>query len=820
MKKQFDLSFKKYSKMKKIIGSALLLLACIYLQAQTLTVVDKTTNLPIEMVAVQSQKPWVEKFTNQDGQVDLKAFTGAENVAVYLFGYQKQVVNIATMISAGQNATVFLEPSRFTLDQVVVSASRRNENKRDVPAHIATISSREMYLQNPQTTADLLTTSGEVFMQKSQQGGGSPMIRGFATNRLVYTVDGVRMNTAIFRSGNLQNVISLDPFAIENTEVFFGPGSVIYGSDAIGGVMSFATLRPQLSLTDEVKTAGGALLRMSTANNERTGNFHISLGTKKWGFLTSVSSQNYGNLKMGSYGPEEYLRPFYVQTIDTVDRVVANNDSRIQNPSAFTQLNFMQKITYKHSERLRFDYGFHYSETSPYARYDRHIRYKGNGSPRYGEWNYGPQKWMMNNLNISWIASNKVFDDLSIRLAQQRFEESRIDRGFNKSTRTTNTEMVDAYSINIDFNKALSQKGKLIYGFEGVINDVNSTGTTLNIKTGETGLAPARYPISTWSSYAAYASYQHKFTEKFLLQAGARFNSYSLESDFSQNLEFYPLPYTTANINNAATTGSLGLVYSPTATFTIHGNVSTAFRAPNVDDIGKLFESGDGYVVVPNPDLKAEYAYNGEIGVSKIFGNWLEFDITAFYTRLNDAMVRRNSTLNGQDSIMYNGELCQVQSLQNAAFANVYGVQFGVEINFSPGLSLHSQLNYQHGEEELDNGETSRSRHAAPTFGITRLRYSFGKATLEFNAQYSAEVSNADLNVEERTKPEIYASDANGKPYSPSWYTLNFKGQYQLTPLVSISGGMENITDQRYRPYSSGIAAPGRNFVLALHANF
>ena len=142
---------------------------------------------------------------------------------------------------------ITLEDAGLSLDEIVVSATRWTQNKHDVPEKITTISTKQVALQNPQTAADLVGISDEVFIQKSQQGGGSPMIRGFATNRLLYTVDGVRMNTAIFRSGNLQNVISLDPFAIENTEVLFGPSSVIYGSDAIGGIMSFKTLTPQLS---------------------------------------------------------------------------------------------------------------------------------------------------------------------------------------------------------------------------------------------------------------------------------------------------------------------------------------------------------------------------------------------------------------------------------------------------------------------------------------------------------------------------------------------------------------------------------------------
>ena len=132
-------------------------------------------------------------------------------------------------------------PSK-TMDEVVLSANKWEQRVSEVPNHILKISRSTILQNNPQTTADLLQQAGPVFVQKSQLGGGSPMIRGFATNRVLLVVDGVRMNNAIYRSGNLQNVISIDPLALENAEVILGPGSVIYGSDAIGGVMDFHTL--------------------------------------------------------------------------------------------------------------------------------------------------------------------------------------------------------------------------------------------------------------------------------------------------------------------------------------------------------------------------------------------------------------------------------------------------------------------------------------------------------------------------------------------------------------------------------------------------
>jgi hemoglobin/transferrin/lactoferrin receptor protein len=119
------------------------------------------------------------------------------------------------------------------LNEVVISANRWEQNLREVSSRVTKVGAQQIQFQNPQTAADLLGLSNQVFIQKSQLGGGSPMIRGFATNRVLLVVDGVRMNNAIFRSGNLQNVISLDANAIEETEVIFGPGSVMYGSDAI-----------------------------------------------------------------------------------------------------------------------------------------------------------------------------------------------------------------------------------------------------------------------------------------------------------------------------------------------------------------------------------------------------------------------------------------------------------------------------------------------------------------------------------------------------------------------------------------------------------
>lgn len=785
------------------------------LSAQTLTLTDKNTKDVLEMATLVSQKPYAYTTTNAKGQTNVSIFKKAEKVEISILGYATLITNYGEMEK--NNFKIALEPISLHMDELIISATKWTQKSDDVPSKIVSIGLKEVLFQNPQTTADLLGKTGNVFIQKSQQGGGSPMIRGFATNRLLYAVDGIRMNTAIFRGGNIQNVISLDAFSIENTEVLFGPGSVIYGSDAIGGVMSFQTHTPQLSADKEIITSGSALLRYATANQENTAHFHLNYGGEKWAGVSNFSFNIFDDLKMGSHGPEEYLRPYYVVRENGVDVIKENKDSKVQVPSGYNQYNLMQKIRFQPNKKFNFNYGFHYSTTSEYSRYDYHLRTKNN-APRYGEWSYGPQKWMMNLLSVDFMSHELVYDYINLKVAHQYFEESRISRDLNKTKRQIRLEKVNAYSVNLDFQKGYGDNNHLNYGLEYVLDDVNSTGIDENINTGEKVDGAARYPLSQWSSMAAYITNQYHFSNKLNVQSGLRYNLYKIDAEFDTT--FYPFPFTETHTNNGALTGSIGLVYKPTSKFEVSLNTATAFRAPNIDDMGKVFDSTPGSVVVPNPDLEAEYAYSADLGLAKLFSNNLKINVNGYYTYLDKALVRRPFTLDGATQIMYDGELSDVYAIQNAAYARVYGVQGGVELKLKNGMGFESNVNWQKGVEVLDNGEENPSRHAAPLFGNALVNYKKNKFNFEFNAIYTAEKSYNQLPAEEKEKGYMYAKDSEGHPYSPSWYTLNFKGSYELTKSVNLTLGVENITDQRYRPYSSGISGAGRNFIVAVRTNF
>lgn len=798
----------------------ILLSSCFLIQgirAQQIRILEADSGEPVMNVAVYNRDRSRTTLSDLNGRCDLGSFAANEQLTFRHLGYQTLRASKAQLLRQGSIVYLALNPEQ--LQEVVMSVSKWEQRKRDIPQKITSIDARTIAFSNPQTSADLLQQSGQVFVQKSQLGGGSPMIRGFSTNRLLLAVDGVRMNNAIFRGGNIQNVISIDPFSIKNTEVIFGPGSVIYGSDAIGGVMNFYTRSAQFAGRDSLEVSGEFDYRYASANNEHTAHFDIALGKRKWAFLSSLTYNDFGDMVMGRFGPDSYLRDTYVKRINGRDSLLSNPRPGKQLPSGYSQWNLMQKISHRPDNSWNLDLGLYLSTTSDYSRYDRLIRPDNSGGLRSAEWSYGPQNWFMGNLQVLKKGRGKFFDGMKTTLAYQRFEESRNDRDFQGAIRNITEESVDAVSLNVDFENKKMGNLRLYYGGEYVFNEVGSEGSRYNIETGAVSGAPSRYPDgASWQTAAGYLNLEYKARPNLSLLTGARYSHVWIQADFDRT--YYDFPFSDVSLNNGALTGSLGLSWFPWANLQLTLNGATGFRAPNIDDIGKVFESEPGSVVVPNPFLEPEYAYSAEFGLMKNFGDKVVFRGAAFYTHLVDALVRRDFEFNGQREILYNGEPSNVQAIQNAARAYVYGFEFGLDAFFTERLSLQSNLTFTKGYEEEDSGVDSPARHAAPTFGDVHLIWQNSRLRTDLFLNFNGEIAFEDLALTEREKPYIYARDADGNPYSPSWHTLNFRSRYQISPAWHGFMNLENLSNQRYRPYSSGIAAAGVNLILGMGYTF
>ena len=804
--------------MKKIFLFFLILLSFSHLVAQVITVLDRVTLQPLQGAVVWVRSDGAEQAvtTDPNGKAGLPVLSNEiKDIGIRALGYQTLQTTLSDI--KRNNYVVLLTGRVYDLGETVISASRFEEKREDVPQQVLVMKRRDLELLNQPTTAELLQSSGEVLVQKSQLGGGSPILRGMEANKVLLVVDGIRLNNAIYRGGHLQSIITLDNSAIEKAEVVYGPGSVIYGSDALGGVMHFYTLKPQTASPDQsFYGRSRAFTRYSSAYNEKTVHADVNLGWKNIASLTSVTVSDFGDLRQGDVRNPFYgdwgKRLFYVERVNNKDSAFVNPNPNVQKLSGYTQYDFMQKFLMKTSVNTEHTFNFQYSTSSDINRYDRLTETSG-GKPRYAQWYYGPQKRLLAAYHLD-LHDSRFYDEAKVIWAWQNIEESRHNRSFGKSKLSHRTEQVNVFSLNADFQKQLG-KHEVRYGLEGTYNDVNSTAYWENINDGTTGPLDTRYPDggSSMRTLAAYVTHAWEISPQVILTDGIRYSNVYLNARFNDTT-FFPFLDREVTQQSGAVNGNLGLVWKPGNDWKVSVLGSTGFRAPNVDDLGKVFESVPGNVIVPNPDLKPEYAWNGELGVAKTIAGTVVLEATGFYTRLTDLITVKPSLFHGKDSIYYDGTLSRVTTSVNADKDYVYGLTGRVVAHLTPGLSLSSVLTYTYGRIKTDTTDYPLD-HIPPVYGKTSMNLTLDRYTAELFVLYNGWKRLEDYNLigEDNIK---YATQYG----MPSWYTLNLRMAWQMNTHFQVQLALENILDQNYRVFASGISAPGRNLIVTLRGRF
>ncbi|MEI6748992.1 MAG: TonB-dependent receptor [Bacteroidota bacterium] len=811
--------------MKKLILNLALIMITIATVAQEVSVFSHSDIQPVSKCLIYNLTKTISTTTNNKGVADITSFKSSDTLVFNHLSFRQVKITKQDLLTSGNK--IYLSGSVFNLDEIVLSANKVEEKYRDIAAKIDIIPARQIKFDNPQTSADLLQQSGNVFVQMSQLGAGSPVIRGMETSRVLIVVDGVRMNNAIYRAGHLQSVITIDPNALQRVEILHGPGSVIYGSDAMGGVMHFYTKNPVLSNNGKVFTSGDAFVRYSTAAGEKAGNLSLNAGWKKFGVYLSGTFKDIGDLHEGSNRDSKYgdwgKSLYYAERINGQDSMVVNSDPLIQKNSGYSQYDILAKAMWKPNQNHVVTMNVQYSNSSDIPRYDR-LTEMSKGKLKYAEWYYGPQTRSLVSLKSEWFNKNTFYDYANITAAWQNISEDRISRSFGKSKKKHQEETVDVLSLNVDLMKKIFPKSELRYGIESTVNYVDSKTYNQNITSGEiTFDAATRYPDGgdQMASRAFYISNNWEISKKLIFSQGLRASHVSLLAKYTpEMLAITKFPYAEdITQENSAINGSLGLVIMPDGGWRIATNLSTGFRAPNIDDMSKLNDSNsaDQLLMVPNPALKPEYAYNAELTIGKTFGDRMQVEATGFYTLLKDAFVARPFLYNGQDSVVFDGTLCGVQALQNAEKAEIYGFEGNLTIKLTKVLSLKSSLTYTNGQIKDD---TIALDHIPPMFGMTSLKLELKQFTGEIYARYNGWKHIKDYSPSGEDN-ETYAAVENGKVVGmPSWYTLNLRAGYHFNRFLNLQVGVENIMDQHYRLFASGISAPGRNIIATLRASF
>ena len=708
------------------------------------------------------------------------------------------------------------------LNEVVIS-NKVPKKYTQLPNQVEVITAKQIDFQNFQSTAEMLSNSGSLFVQKSQQGGGSPVIRGFEASRVLITVDGVRMNNLIFRAGHLQNVITVDENMLENVGVFYGPSSTLFGSDALGGAVAMTTKNAKFLDQAHNKFTGGVNTRYSSVNEEKSLALHLNYATSKFASLTFFSFNDFGDLKMGKERNHngDYFgeRPNYVSTVGGVDQLNVNSDKYTQVGSAYKQYNFMQKFAYKTNSGYLHGLNLQYSTTSNINRYDRLTETAGSGL-KFAQWYYGPQDRL---LAIYSLQKEKAFlnSDLKINVAYQNVKESRHNRRFGNYNLQHNEENVDMFSVSLDLDKKFTN-GELFYGFESYYETLKSTAYANNINTGVVTDINTRYPNgdNNMMRNDLYISYNEKMSDKTFWNVGARAGYTTLKSTIADNSVF-SLPFSSISQGNFTYSGTLGITHNTSKNFALKGNIATGFRAPNIDDLAKVFESKAGsssslgILIVPNEDLKPEKTITGDLGiVIQSDSKRIKLESTYFYTRMYDAIVTDDFTYNGQSIVNYNGFDAQVKANQNKGKAFVTGFSTNVSAYIISDLLFSANFNYTLGRV-VEDGSQRPLDHIAPYFGKVGLTYTYNKLNLEGYMLYNGKKDIKDYSTSGEDNAQY--APANGMP---AWETYNFKAGFQVLKGGTLFAGVENILDTQYRVFASGINAPGRNFYGGIKYTF
>ena len=468
----------------------------------------------------------------------------------------------------------------------------------------------------------------------------------------------------------------------------------------------------------------------------------------------------------------------------------------------------INKLNFKFNDNTNIIHGFYLSKSSNIPRYDRLTLYSDDYIPKYSEWYYGPNYFLMNKIQLNNFRKTKYFDAFKLIISHQKVKESRHDRKFEDDFLNNRNENVDVAAINLDFDKK-NKNSETFYGYEFIFNNVKSEANKINIINNLKEKISTRYPDNGTEFYSnsIYISNKRKLGQIFT-NIGLRASNNTLKSILSN--EFYDFPYDEINLNTSSFSGNIGFRYNyKNSSFKFQ--YSNGFRSPNLDDVGKIFDSEPGNIIIPNANLKPEYVNNFEVNY-EISNSNLNIKNSLFYIRLSNAIIRGDGNLNGNDSIIYDGVLSRVQQLNNGGKAYIYGFSNTIRLKISDPIIIENSISYSESRDLLNDRPL---RHTPPLFGKFSFTYSNKKHQIGYFISYNGKKQLKNFSVSELNKLYLYTDSG-----SPSWITHNFFYKFNYNYFINFDFGIDNIFDIHYRTYSSGISAPGRNIRLGLNLKF
>jgi len=761
-------------------------------------VIDFQTGIPISGVQIQISK-LIQTISDSNGKYRIDhPLVGQDPIKIeYLYdGYYQIAKTIVPRERRSFNIDISLVRLVVELDDdVIVTARRIREKAYDIPTMVTSISVQEIQEQSISQTPELLRGAVGVNIQKTNQGGGSPIIRGMKSNKILLMVDGIRMNNSTYRGGNYQYLNTIDAQIIERIEVVHGPNAVMYGSDALGGVVHVITKIPDV--TRQSTLGGGVNSQLSTADATRMINAQVEYTNPRWAGRFSGGYKAYGNVQRGGQGGKTLMDRLMHDTRAT--RIL----NKIQSPNNYSAYDINTSFRFRPNASSQVTASYQHNRQNDVPRYD--VIEAQTDSIRL----FSPQERDLIYLKYVKQTTSLISDNITSTLSWHRQFERR-----RRLKNTPKNENVDQYGVQtfgalFQINKLISDTFRLIYGIDVYYDRVSTGSYDIDIFTQQMINTIPLYPDnSTFIQYGWYLQNNWMPTPRWAISPGIRLSRSQLKSPFLDDPTL-PIQFGVLDQSSQSLTGSLGIRYSFLDGINLVSNIGQGFRTPNLDDVSKLGLGKGGTIYeIPNGKLKPEKTLSFDGGI-KVKKGRVQTEVFGFYNIIKDLLIRKPTSINGSTIIVNQGDTLSLFHKENSGKAYTTGFEINSEIKIDKQISLTGRLSYTYGKNISDNEPLAS---IPPLSG--RIQISWLTGGLKTDSTYRFASAQNRLSSEDKLDLRIPEGG------SPLWQTLNLKITKKISKPVSLSLTINNIFDLNYREHLSGLNAPGRNFLFGIRSIF
>lgn len=726
-------------------------------QTFQLKVMDENTGKPLVAAHITPVDSGTGATTDENGLASLQDVEPGQSILVSFLGYERKVLKIKV---PADTMFVYLHPDPLLLNyDIVVTANRQSTEEFQSIESVSVLNRRELFQQSARTTPEALIGVTGVWVQKTNHGGGSPFMRGLTGNQTLLLMDGIRLNNSTYRYGPNQYFNTIDVMGLERIEAVRGAGSVLYGSDALGGAIQLFTKTPAFS-ANGWKWRKNLSTKIATQDMEKSGRVELEGSGRRTAFIAGLTYRDFGDLVAGKGLGKEAPSAYQEWAGDF---------------KSLMQLNKATKLTLAYNGVFQSNVG----------RYDQ-VAQRG-----FSLWQFDPQTRQMAYAKLEWEPQSRLIKKIQFTPAYQYSVEGRI---FQKNGSLVQRKEEDKVTTWSGVGEAILEPRPwwtINTGLEWYGDKVNSLSQDFNTENNSVKNLRGLYPDDSKSnSFAAFMA--HSFPLKsWTIQAGLRYNLVHMliEDGVFGNTDITP----------DALVGHLAARWEINPANALTASVNSGFRAPNLNDMS-TFGSFDFGIETPSPGLSPEKTFTLEMGYKRR-GKILTGNINLYLTRLTNLITRVKSTFNGQ--AQYNGE--DVYQKKNVAEANLWGIESDWSYNLSSVWNVMGSINYTYGQNTTDQ---EPMRRIPPLNGRIAMNYRPTPAWL-------LQLENVYAGDQNRLAAGDKSDHRINPGGTPGWNVFNLRLSRTLG-VFTLQAGIQNIFNQAYRIHGSGVDGVGQSGWLAI----